>query len=252
MTATTPTQEKRSNPMKAFPRRLPTPAMLVACVALAVSLGGASYAAGVLPKNSVGTAQLQKKAITGAKLKKNAVTGPKISKNAITSVKVKDGTLLAADFKAGQLPAGPKGDKGDPGQQGPAGRSALRPLQAGESESGVFAVGGPSSGAGDAHIAAVTFPIPLSHSLDAAHVIAVDGAPSATHCPGQGHADPGFLCVYVNYRGTTMNSLSSGFIGNPGQPPSSGADKWGFDISASAKNATSFDAIVGTWTYTDG
>jgi hypothetical protein len=225
--------------------------MLVACMALAVSLGGVGYAAGVLPKNSVGTAQLQKKAVNSAKLKKNAVTSSKIGNNAVTSVKVKDGTLLAADFRAGQLPAGPKGDKGDPGQQGPAGRSALTPLQAGESESGVFAVGGPFSGAGDSHIAAVTFPIPLSHGLDASHVIAVDGAPSATHCAGQAHADRGFLCVYVNYRGATMNSLSSGLIGNPGQPPSSGADKWGFDISASAKTATSFDAIVGTWTYTD-
>jgi hypothetical protein len=57
----------------------------------------------VLAKNSVGTAQL----------KKNAVTG----------LKVKNGTLLAADFKAGQLPAGPQGPKGDPGAQGPKGDS---------------------------------------------------------------------------------------------------------------------------------
>jgi hypothetical protein len=85
--------------------------MIVACVSLIVALGGVSYAAGVLPKNSVGTAQLKKKAVTGAKLKKNAVTG----------AKVKNGSLLAADFKAGQLPAGPQGPKGDPGVQGPKG-----------------------------------------------------------------------------------------------------------------------------------
>ena len=60
-----------------------------------------SYAATVLPKNSVGPAQL----------KKNAVRG----------LKVKNGSLMAADFKAGQLPAGPKGEKGDPGAQGPKG-----------------------------------------------------------------------------------------------------------------------------------
>jgi len=95
-------------------KRLPSPAMLVACVALAVSLGGVSYAAGVLPKNSVGAAQLQKKAVTRAKLMKNAVTG----------VKVKNGSLTTADFKAGQLPAGPRGPKGDrgaPGAQGAQG-----------------------------------------------------------------------------------------------------------------------------------
>ena len=94
--------------MKAISQRLSASAMIVACVSLIVALGGVSYAAGALPRNSVGTTQL----------KKNAVTGPKLNKNAVTGVKVKNGTLLAADFKAGQLAAGPKGD---PGPQGPKG-----------------------------------------------------------------------------------------------------------------------------------
>ena len=97
--------------MRATRKFLPSPAMIVACVAVVIALGGVSYAAGVLPQNSVGTAQLKKNAVTGPKIKKNAVTGPKI----------KNGTLLAADFKAGQLPAGPQGPKGDPGPQGPQG-----------------------------------------------------------------------------------------------------------------------------------
>ena len=98
--------------MKRIRKRLPTPALLVACVALVVSLGGVSYAAGVLPKNSVGTAQLQKSAVSGKKLKGNSVTG----------AKVKNGTLSAADFGPGQLPAGgAQGPKGDPGPQGPKG-----------------------------------------------------------------------------------------------------------------------------------
>jgi hypothetical protein len=85
--------------------------MLVACAALVVALGGVSYAATALPKNSVGTAQLRQRAVTGAKLKRNAVT----------SAKVKNGSLLAADFKAGQLPAGPQGPKGDTGPRGETG-----------------------------------------------------------------------------------------------------------------------------------
>jgi hypothetical protein len=92
-------------------RHLGSPAMIVACVSLVVALGGVSYAAGVLPNNSVGAAQLKKKAVTASKLKNNAVT----------AAKVKDGSLLAADFKAGQLPAGPQGPKGDKGDAGPAG-----------------------------------------------------------------------------------------------------------------------------------
>jgi hypothetical protein len=57
-------------------------------------------------------------------LPKASVGTPQLMKNAVTSVKVKNGSLLAADFKPGQLPAGPrgeKGEKGDAGAQGPKG-----------------------------------------------------------------------------------------------------------------------------------
>jgi hypothetical protein len=76
----------------------PSPALVIACLALFVALGGTGYAAMKLPANSVGSAQIRKNAVTGAK--------------------VKDGSLLAQDFRAGQLPAGVKGDKGDKGDQG--------------------------------------------------------------------------------------------------------------------------------------
>jgi hypothetical protein len=102
---------EKEQSMNAIRKRLPSPAMIVACAALVVALGGVSYAASVLPKNSVGPTQLQKKAVTGSKLRADAVGG----------AKVKNGTLMAADFKAGQLPAGPQGPKGDPGAQGAKG-----------------------------------------------------------------------------------------------------------------------------------
>ena len=94
--------------------RRPSPAMVVACLALIVALGGTGYAAIKLPANSVGTAQLQK--------------------NAVTSAKVKNGSLLSLDFKSGQIPPGPpgaqgaqgaKGDKGDTGLAGPVDTSKL-------------------------------------------------------------------------------------------------------------------------------
>jgi hypothetical protein len=66
--------------------RAPSPAMVVACIALAIALSGASYAAVTLPKNSVGTKQLKK--------------------NAVTSVKVQDGTISGGDVANGSL----KGD----------------------------------------------------------------------------------------------------------------------------------------------
>jgi hypothetical protein len=75
----------------------------VGMLALFIALSGTAYAA-TLPRNSVGTAQLKK--------------------NAVTTQKVKNNSLLAADFKAGQLPAGPRGlqgAQGAQGAQGPAG-----------------------------------------------------------------------------------------------------------------------------------
>src|SRR5919199_1332617 len=72
-----------------------SPALVVACVALLVALGGTSYATvAAIPANSVGTAQLKPQAVTAAKL----------APNAVHTANVADGTLLRADFKPGQLP----------------------------------------------------------------------------------------------------------------------------------------------------
>jgi hypothetical protein len=79
--------------VKVMLKRLPTPAMIVACVALFVALGGASYAAGVLPRNSVGTAQLKKKAVSAAKLQKNAVTSTRVKNDALTGADIRESSL---------------------------------------------------------------------------------------------------------------------------------------------------------------
>lgn len=76
---------------------------VVAVIALFIALGGASYAAVNLPKNSVGTKQ--------------------IKKNAVNSKKVKNRSLLAMDFKRGQLPGGAVGPTGPAGSAGSAGQT---------------------------------------------------------------------------------------------------------------------------------
>ena len=82
----------------------PSPALVVACLALLVALSGVGVAATLaVPRNSVGTVQLRN--------------------NAVISSKVKNGSLLRADFKSGQLPAGPAGPAGAAGPAGPAGPS---------------------------------------------------------------------------------------------------------------------------------
>ena len=104
--------------MRKIPRR-PSPALVVACVALLVALGGTSYATVLqVPRASVGTPQL----------KRNAVTPAKIAPNAVRTGHVLNGSLLVADFKAGQIPQGPKGDKGDTGAAGAAGAPGVAGL----------------------------------------------------------------------------------------------------------------------------
>lgn len=79
---------------------------VVAYLALFIALGGSSYAAIKLPANSVGSKQ--------------------IKPNAVRSSDVQNSSLAAIDFKAGQLPAGPRGAQGPPGGRGatgPAGAS---------------------------------------------------------------------------------------------------------------------------------
>ena len=102
--------------------RKPSPAMVVACVALVVALGGTGYAAFRLPSGSVGTKQLRNGAVTRAK----------IAPATLKTLASGGGT------GAGQGPAGPQGSKGatgpkgatgakgDTGQVGPAGAGYAR------------------------------------------------------------------------------------------------------------------------------
>lgn len=74
---------------------------MVACIALAVSIGGTSYAVTALPLGSVGTAELKD--------------------GSVTSGKIKDGSLQAEDFAPDELPVGETGLPGADGAPGPAG-----------------------------------------------------------------------------------------------------------------------------------
>ena len=106
-------------------RRLPSPSMVVARIALAVALGGTSYAAIKLPRNSVGTKQLQKNAVVATKLSARSVGPQKLQNNAVTTRTVKDNQLTGAkivESTLGQVPSAknaeaPQGDARVPGRE---------------------------------------------------------------------------------------------------------------------------------------
>ena len=111
--------------MKRFMRFRPSPAMIVALIALFVALGGSASAA-VL--------------ITGSEIKNGTIKSIDVGNNSLTSKDIKNlkskdiknGSLLAEDFKSGELPAGsagPAGQQARQGQQGQQGQQARRGLR---------------------------------------------------------------------------------------------------------------------------
>jgi hypothetical protein len=69
----------------------PSPAMVVAVIALICALTGTAYAA--LGKNSVGSRQLKSKAVTTGKIANNAVNGAKVAKGSLTGEDINLGAL---------------------------------------------------------------------------------------------------------------------------------------------------------------
>src|SRR5262245_58196454 len=114
-------------------RRRPSPALVVASLALLVALSDVSLAAPVRAAAGL--------VITGKQVKNESLTGVDIHNGTITGLDIRKATRLKTHFKAGQIPAGPpgpKGDKGDKGDPGAAAATTVTPrLQ-----------GGPAAGPG--------------------------------------------------------------------------------------------------------
>jgi hypothetical protein len=86
----------------------PSPALIIALIALMVSLGGTGYAAFTLPRNSVGTKQLKNGSVTAAKVKRHSLTGAQINLKKLGTVPSARNAGRA--LKAGTAsPTGPAG-----------------------------------------------------------------------------------------------------------------------------------------------
>lgn len=169
---------------------------VVACIALFVALGGAAYAGTQLPNNSVGAQQ--------------------IKNNSINSAKVRNHSLRVADFKAGQLPAGPQGKEGPRGEQGPRGLRGepggfAETLPSGKTLRGIYSYAGhKTTGYSPNFAISYQLPLPSDPALD----LIEEGEGPTADCPGSPgdpQAAPGNLCVYEarNDSATKLNVLES-------------------------------------------
>jgi hypothetical protein len=168
----------------------------VSYLALFVALGGTSYAAVKLPRNSVGSRQLRN--------------------NVVTSRKVRDHSLLARDFKDHQLPAGrqgkagpagPQGAAGGPGPQGSRGATGLTGPKGATGATGSQGPAGPVnvlykaqsspvSTSGTATIATIS--LPAGKWLLTGHVVADDSSSTAAAEPACSIATVGPNPIFTN------------------------------------------------------
>lgn len=128
----------------------PSPAMIVAVIALIVALGGTAIAAKSvikLPKNSVGSRQLKKKSVTTGKLANNAVNGAKVANGSLTGQDINLGALGKVPSAVQADSAGNSNTVGGHSASCPGGTILLRGICFDSSPSG-FAHG--PTGAADA------------------------------------------------------------------------------------------------------
>ena len=86
---------------KFLTKHRPSPALVIAFVALFAAIGGTSIA---LPgKNSVDGNDLRKNVVKNKNIKKNAVTGAKIKRNAVAASEIKDGGVGEPELRNGAV-----------------------------------------------------------------------------------------------------------------------------------------------------
>lgn len=133
----------------------------IALIALLVALGGTSYAAAQLPKNSV--------------------KAPQIASNAVRSDEVKNGSLRPADLKPGTLP-----------------QRLDEPLRSGTTITGFIHADLDSPSAGADWQASDSFPVQLPGQPGQGFIDGVTPGESCTGNADNPTAPPNVLCVYIS------------------------------------------------------
>ncbi len=119
------------------------PAMVVAMIALVISLGGNAIAAGVIITSSK---QIKKNTVTTKQLAPSSVKAADIANGAVTSTKLSAATKSA--LAGGIGPQGPAGAPGSTGPQGPAGNDGINGSNGTNGTNGIDGLNGANGPAG--------------------------------------------------------------------------------------------------------
>lgn len=202
--------------------RPPSPALVIALVALFVALGGTSYAALRLPRNSVGTIQIRNGAVINPKIRNGTILGSKLRNGTVTAGKINvkgltvpnathavvavtaqtaatATTATTADSAASATTAGTATTASSPGT-----------LASGMTETGVYDVDFVADNAADSGKAAITFPFPLAAAPKVVWL-----APNGTdaNCTGSAAnptAPAGYLCIYASSDANVSSYCAAG------------------------------------------
>lgn len=185
-------------------------ASVAALLALVVALGGVSYAAVKIPRNSVGSPQIKTNAVKAAEIKSGAVKSPEIRNGAIRKV----------DLKSGVIPTTP----------------IVGDLPSGKTQQGYGGVIGDANAAGDLENTSVSFPFPIPAALPPAATHWIDfGDPVPAECsgtPADPGADPGNLCIFELVAPLNVANANLNGPGGDGN-----ASRFGFNLWSRATGA---------------
>jgi len=246
----------------------------IGLLALFVALGGTTYAATALPKNSVGTKQLKKNAVTSVKVKAGAVTGAKITNgavsnakigaNAVTGAKVKDDSLTGADVlesSFGKVPSAAAADSATTATNATNAANATTAANA-NALGGVAASGylQKTAKSGDIlsgqlsqryvanssfTIAGASYPVPLPSGVATPTLVYTTS--TTPDCPGIGTvATAGTLCVY-GYNVSNVQAVS--MSGGPGGGAQGENKRFGFSVDIDPTTAASAGYFLASWAY---
>jgi len=214
--------------------RRPSPAFVIALIALFVALGGVGYAGSL-----IGSEQIRN--------------------NSIRSSDIRNGTILAADLNARTRASlrGQRGDKGDPGEPGTSIFASVIP--SGTTVAGAW--GGryiaPQLAANNSYLISTSFPVKAPGPVGDADVNVAPhpsaGDPDST-CTGSANnptAPRGKVCIYIS---RANNAQVTGFrLTDPGTTGTAPGDAYGFIVrildTGTVGNTATTNA-EGTWAYT--